>query len=579
MRLFDLYVRFIRRPLAGTDALLQMSLIGFFAGTITAFIIVLFRHAIEIPLYFLIPDRNPEHFETLSRIQKATLPVAGALVLGLFLYAMHIGDRKVGIAHVMDRLSNHQGYISFKSMMVQFFAGTVSIISGQSAGREGPVVHLGSACGSLMGQYMKLPNNSIRTLVACGTAAAISASFNTPIAGVIFAMEVVLMDFVITSFTPIIIASVSAAIITQSFYGSEPAFIVPEMETQSVTEIPFIILTGLAIGIASASFIQLIKVYMRYSHRNIVLRIAVAGLLTGAVAIFYPQIMGVGYDTVNQVIANEIALGVLVSVAIAKLLVTAIAVGLGMPSGLVGPTLFIGATLGGACGIIANMAWPDTPSSTGFYAMIGMASMMGACLQAPFSALLALLELTQNPNIILPAMLTIVVSSTISAELFKQKSVFLTVLQSQGLSFRNDPVFNALQRVGVGAVMERNQKRANRLLSLSAAEELLTTEPKWIIVEIDGRPASLLPAVDLARHVLEFNGGDPEQEIDLMTIPAQRKDIRSIYFQATLKEAVDRFQETGAEALYVERTSAPMIKTVLGVLTRQDIDSYYQYKK
>ncbi|PID44585.1 MAG: chloride channel protein [Gammaproteobacteria bacterium] len=579
MRLFDLYVRFIRRPLAGSDALLQMSLIGLFAGTITGAIIVLFRHAIEIPLYYLIPDQHPEHFETLSRFQQATLPIAGALVIGLFLYAMHISIRKVGVVHVLDRVNNHQGYISFKSLMVQFATGVLTLVSGQSAGREGPVVHLGSACGSLLGQYMKLPNNSIRTLIACGTAAAISASFNTPIAGVIFAMEVVMMDFAIASFTPVIVASVSAAIITQTVYGSEPAFIVPQFALNSLSEIPFVILTGLVIGMASALFVYLIKAHMRYSHRNIILRIMVAGLVTGAAAFFYPQIMGIGYDTVNQVITNEIALSVLVSVAVVKLLVTAISIGLGMPSGIIGPILFIGATIGGACGMVTHLIWPGIPSSIGFYAMIGMASMMGACLHAPLSALLTLLELTQNPNIILPAMLTIVVSGIISEGIFRQKSVFLTMLEAQGLNFRNDPVINALQRVSVGAVMERNQKRANKVISFSDAEKLLAAEPEWIVIEVDGTPKSLLPAADLVRYMLEPDNADPEQEIDLLDIPAQRKEIHSIYFQATLKEALDRFHETGAEALYVERTTAPLITTVLGIITRQDIDRYYHYKK
>ncbi len=576
--MFDFYIKFIRRPLSGTDALVQISALGLLVGVVTGLVILLFRQAIEQPLLHFLPDGTAEGFESLPLEYRFALPLAGSLILGVFLYFMNIAIRKVGVSYVIDRLNNHQGYISFKSLVVQFFTGVVSILSGQSAGREGPAVHLGSACGSLLGQYMRLPNNSIRTLVACGAAAAISASFNTPVAGVIFAMEVVMMEFTITSFTPIIVASVSAAIICQTVYGNEPAFNVHQLSLESLAEIPFILVTGVVIGTASALFVQLIKRYARYADKSIILRLAIAGLITGVVAMLYPEIMGVGYDTVNRVILGELGLQLLLGIAAAKLFVTAISVGLGMPSGLIGPTLFIGATLGGACGIATHAIWPEASSSPGLYVLLGMAAMMGACLQAPLSALLALLELTYNPHMLLPALLAIVVASLISSELFGQKPLFISILQAQGLNLRNDPISNALRRVSVGAVMERSLKRCNKFLSLEEALSLLKSEPKWLVVEVDGTPASLLPAADLARYVVELDKEDTSQSIDLLAIPAQRRQVQSLHFQATLREALDRFEETGAEALYVERTSAPTIKTILGVLTQEDINNYYHYK-
>lgn len=576
--MFEFYVKFLRRPLSGTDALVQISGLGLLVGIITGGVILLFRQAIEQPLLHLLPSQTAEGFESLPVEIRFALPLAGALVLGIFLHFMNIGVRKVGVSYVIDRLNNHQGYISLKSLLVQFFCGVTTILSGQSAGREGPAVHLGSACGSLLGQYMRLPNNSIRTLVACGAAAAISASFNTPVAGVIFAMEVVMMEFTITSFTPVIVASVSAAIICQTVYGNAPAFSVGQISLDTLSEIPFILLTGAVVGIAASLFVQLIKRYSRFSDRSIIVRLSIAGLVTGLVAMLYPEIMGVGYDTVNTVVEGKLGLQLLLGVAAAKLFVTAISVGLGVPSGLIGPTLFIGATLGGACGILTHLLWPEASSSNSLYVLLGMAAMMGACLQAPLSALLALIELTYNPHIILPALLAIVVASLIASELFGQKSLFVSILQSQGLSLRNDPISNALRRVSVGAVMERSLKRCKKFLTLEEATSLLKNQPKWLIVEIDEKPASLLPAADLARQLVELNKEDKEQTIDLLAIPAQRKQIQSIYFQATLREALDRFEETGAEALYVERTSAPMITTLLGVLTREDINNYYHYK-
>ncbi|UZE95858.1 chloride channel protein [Alkalimarinus alittae] len=587
-KLKDANIRMFRHQLASADALPQLAFLGLISGTLAAVVIVIFRFAIEWPLSYFLPDQNPENFEGLHWLTRGALPLSGAIIIGLFWYKLQISQRKIGIAYVMERLGYHQGYITFKSALIQFFAGIVTMGTGHSAGREGPAVHLGAAFASLLGQKMKLPNNSIRTLVGCGTAAAISASFDTPVAGVIFAMEVVMMEYTIAGFTPVILASVSAAIISQSVYGSSYAFVVPQLEMSSLMDVPFVVAMGVVLGTLSAIFVRNLQYFMRFQSRPIFLRILAGGVLTALAAMVFPEIMGIGYDTVNQTILGELSLGLLCAVALVKLFVTATSVGLGMPSGIIGPTLFIGATAGGAMGVLGAFIAPESASSTGFYAMLGMGAMMGAVLQAPLAALMALLELTHNPNIILPGMLIIIVSSMVASEVFKQRSVFLTILKQQGLDYHNEPVIQALRRVSVGSIMERNIHRSNRLIDLEKAKEILVHEPKWIIIDKNKKPISALPTADLARHIEENNQRfkeaevDPSAEkvmIDLLEIPAQRRDIAPLYYQATLQEAMDRFSESSAEALLVEKTSAPMIKTVLGIITRADIDSYYQYKR
>lgn len=587
-RFIEDYFQPFRRQLAGVDALPQLALLGLLSGALTACVILLFRYATEWPLAYFLPNHDAENFEGLDWLVRSVLPLSGAIAIGLLWYKLQINQRKTGIAYVMERLGYHQGYITFKSALTQFFAGVLTIGTGQSAGREGPAVHLGAACSSLLGQYMQLPNNSIRTLVGCGTAAAISASFNTPIAGVIFAMEVVMMEYTIAGFTPVILASVTAAIISQSVYGDAPAFMVPQLEMTSLLEVPYVVAMGIVLGIASAAFVYTLQYFMRFKGHPIFFRILAGGALTAVAAIAFPQIMGIGYDTVNQTMLGQFSLSLLCAIAAVKLFVTAAAVGLGMPSGLVGPTLFIGATAGGAMGMLGALMIPDSASSTGFYAMLGMGAMMGAVLQAPLAALMALLELTHNPNIILPGMLIITVSSMVASEVFAQRSVFLTILKEQGLDYHNEPVTQALRRVSVGAIMERSIHRSSRLVSFDKAKEILSLEPKWIIIDKDNKPTSALPTVDLARYLEEHGQrfaaaeAEPTAEkvmIDLLDIPAQRKDITPLYYQATLQEALDRFNESSVEALYVQRTSAPMIKTVLGIITRADIENYYQYKR
>ncbi|WP_417546587.1 chloride channel protein [Marinobacter sp.] len=578
------------RRMSGVDSLPQLAVLGLLSGLVTGGVILIFRLAIEWPLGYFLPGDGSEAFpseafENLDILIRGVLPFAGALGLGFFLHRLATHDRKVGVVHVMERLNYHQGYITAKSAFIQFIVGVTTVVTGQSAGREGPAVHLGAAFSSLMGQWMRLPNNSIRTLVACGCAAAISASFNTPIAGVIFAMEVVMMEYTIAGFTPIILASVSAAFVTQSVYGSEPAFSVPALTMNSPLEIPWILAIAVIIGISAALFIHLVDSMGRFHHRPILLRVIIAGALMVPVAVMVPQTMGIGYDTVNETINGELGLWLLISVGIAKLLITALTVGLGMPSSIIGPTLFMGATIGGAMGLVGAEIMPDHASSVGFYAMLGMGAMMGAVLQAPLAALMALMELTRNPHIILPGMLIITTSSLITSEAFGKRSLFLTVLKSQGLSYQSSPVIQALRRVSVAAIMDKSILRIDRHLTIEEARKALTAEPKWLVVEGSNGPTSLLPAVDLARYLEDSEkvASDEEAEtpesIDLMDIPANRRDIAPVQYQATLEEALHEFETTSAEALYVQRHVAPMIQRIYGVVLKSDIESYYQYRR
>ena len=574
-----------RRRLSGVDALPQLAVLGLLSGLITGGVILVFRLAIEWPLEYFLPGDGSESFEELDLLTRGLLPLSGALILGFILHRLAVQDRKVGIVHVMERLNYHQGYIPFRSAVVQFFAGVATVVSGQSAGREGPAVHLGAAFSSLMGQWMRLPNNSIRTLVACGCAAAISASFNTPISGVIFAMEVVMMEYTIAGFTPIILAAVSAAIVTQAVYGSEPAFNVPALTMNSLLEIPWVLVIAIIIGIAAAVFIHVVEVMGRHQNRPVMLRIALAGLLMVPFAILMPETMGIGYDTVNETINGQLGFWLLLGIGVSKLLITSLSIGLGMPSGVIGPTLFMGATLGGAMGLIGAQILPEQASSVGLYAMLGMGAMMGAVLQAPLAALMALMELTRNPNIILPGMLIITTSSLVTSEAFGKKSLFLTILKSQGLSYQNSPITQALRRVSVGAIMDRSILRTERHLTIEEAQRVLKSEPKWLIVEGSNGPTALLPAVDLARYLedterpkAEDESGEPEA-VDLMNIPANRRDVAPVQYQATLEEALNEFDTTNAEALYVQRHVAPMIQRVYGVVLKSDIESHYQYRR
>lgn len=556
------------------EALPQLSMLAIPVGLLSGAIIIVFRTLVENAQAVLLPGGNIENYEALAPLMRVLLPTAGGLLIGLLLQSLNKGCREVGIIHVMERLAYHQGKLPLRNALAQFLGAGLSIVSGHSVGREGPSVHLGAASGSQLGQWLRLPNNSNRTLVACGIAAAIAASFNTPLAGVIFAMEVIMMEYSLVSFAPVILAAVTATTLSQSVYGPMPAFSIPNLHIGSLLELPYVILMGGILGTLAALFIYLLQRFTGLLGTwPVWLRCTLAGLLVGVIAIAVPQVMGIGYDTVNQALLGQLGVLLLMSIVLGKLVATAAGLGLGLPGGLIGPTFVIGATAGGAMGIIADNWLPGDIASPAFYAMIGMGTMMGATLQAPLAALTAMLELTANPNIILPGMLALITGCLVSRELFGRESVYVELLRTRGLDYRDNPLTQTLRRIGVASIMDRKFETLPAQTVRNAAKAGLAGEPRWILVTVGNRPATLLPAADLARYLLEHQD---VESINLDEIPAQRREIAAIEFQATLQEALALLDSARTEALYVTRRTIPGIDRVVGIVTRHDIERSYR---
>ncbi len=556
------------------DALPQLSMLAIPVGLLSGGVIILFRILVESSQGLLLNGGDIESYETLAPLLRLLLPLSGGLLIGLIWQYLKDSTREVGIIHVMERLDYHQGRLPLRNALAQFVGAGLSIISGHSVGREGPSVHLGATSGSQLGRWLRLPNNSKRTLVACGIAAAIAASFNTPLAGVIFAMEVVLMEYSLVSFGPVIMAAVTATTLTRAVYGSMPAFTVPNMQLGSLLELPYVILMGVVLGTLAALFIFLLQRFTGLLSRwPVWSRCTLAGLTVGLIAMIVPEVMGIGYDTVNQALLGNLGLVLLAGIALAKLIATAAGLGLGLPGGLIGPTLVIGAAAGGAMGIMADNWLPGDIASPAFYAMIGMVTMMGATLQAPLAALTAMLELTANPNIILPGMLALITGGLVCKEIFGKESVYIELMRTRGLDYRHNPLSQTLRRIGVASIMERHIETLPLEVDRKTAIEALSREPIWILVTGDNQPVELMPAADLARFLQDRESGET---IDLATIPAERHEIESVDFQATLLEALNLLNSSDAEALYVIRRTIPGIERVYGVLTRKDIENSYR---
>jgi len=582
------HIEKFRDQLAGVDSLPQLTILGLLTGIVAGVVIVFFRWFIEIPLGLLLPD-NFENFEAITPFWHFILPLTGALVLGSILQFADKRHHATGVAHVIDRLQNHQGRLPLGNVSLQFWGGIASLLTGQSVGREGPAVHLGAGSGSLLGQWLKLPSNSLRPLAGCGVAAAIAACFNTPMAGVIFAMEVVVMEYSISGFIPVILAAVAGTTISHLAFGNIINFASLHKDMGDLLELPFLIIAGFFIAFLAAAYIRLQCLWTRLSlDRPILLRFAIAGLITGCGAYFFPEVLGVGYDTIERALDGQMGFWLLIGIVLIKLCVTSVALGVGIPGGVIGPLLFIGACAGGAIGIIANWVMPESSSAIGFYVILGMGAMMGATLNAPLASMIAIIELTYNPGIIFPCMLMVVIACLTTRWAFRCDGLFEALLKIQD-KFRTPEIAEQLlSKTGVRQLLDRHIKLCGNTLSYTEATAILNNRPHWLVLN---NKTQLLSASDLAAQIAmhqqlhsntsTMNGDsstntlDPALEritINVLDIPARRLDLIEVAPEANLFEALTAMNNAQVEAAYI--TTQP--DTVIGIITREKINNYYR---
>ena len=563
----------LRLQTARPDALIQLSILGLIVGLVTGITIVAFLYVIDTGLRYLLPSNDVENFEGLSLTARFIFPVIGAVLLALVFKWAAKDDPIVGVVNVLERLQFHEGYMKVRSFILQFIGASIALISGQSMGREGPAIHLGSSVGSLLGQSMGLPNNAIRTLLACGSAAAIGAAFNTPLAGVIFAMEIIIVEYTLASFIPIMIAAVAASGIAHIAYGNEPILKIDELAHISSIEIPFIILLGVLVGIASTIFsITIRHIGQAVKNANLSLRFIAAGIFTGLVAILIPQVLGLGYDTISNAVLGQYSIALLFAIMVCKLITTAVSVGCGLPAGLISPSLVIGSVGGALMGTILHQ-WFDIPQeNNSLYALIGMSAMMGACLQAPLAALTAVFEVSASHNIIWPSMLAIVIAQLISRQLFKQPPIFDLLLQIRGLDARDNPIVQSLHRTGVAKVMNQDYVCLERTVETNHAIEEMKNNPQWIIVTENKTPIALLRGIDLTHHIEKESESD---KLDLMEIPAKRYELANIDIRATMAKAQQIFTQEHPEALCVTHWDRNAPRYIYGVLTKEQFENSF----
>jgi chloride channel protein, CIC family len=341
-------------------------------------------------------------------------PAVGGLLIGLFVRYVLPGRLPQGVPQVMEAAALKNGRMPLRDGIAAAVVSAASLGCGASVGREGPIVHLGATFGSFVARHLHLSPSLAKTLLGCGVAAAIASAFNAPIAGVIFALEVVIGHYGVGAFSPVVISSVIGTVITRIHIGPDPAFILPPQQVVSFLELPAFVLLGLVSAVASIAMLRSIAL-VQASHERLKVplwvRPMLAGGAVGVMALWLPEVLGVGYEATDRVLSNQYGLQLVLILAIAKAAATALCLGSNFGGGIFSPALVLGAMVGAAFGMIAYALFPELGSNPSVYALLGMGAVAACILGAPISTVIMVFELTTDYGVAFAVMICVAVAS------------------------------------------------------------------------------------------------------------------------------------------------------------------------
>jgi len=504
------------------------------------------------------------------------IPVIGGLLVGPLVSFLAPETRGTGVPEVIEAVSIREGAIRHRTTFFKTLSSAISIGTGASVGREGPIVHIGSSVGSSIAQLLKLRPEWRRVFLACGAASGIAATFNAPMAGVLFAIEIILTDFEVSYLSHIVISAVTATVISHHFLGNLPAFNIPQYEMISYWEILLYLILGILAGIISIVFIKLISGVEDAFDKvrtPVYIRPAIGGFLVGIIAITCPNVLGVGYQSVNLVLTADIALKSMILIIILKLIATSLSVGAGFSGGIFAPSLFLGAMLGGIFGVVSSSFFPDIVAPFQAYGLIGMGAVVSGTTLAPITAILTIFELTYNYNIILPLM-TSCIASLVIVQKFYGHSIYETKLLKKGISIVRGHDVNILRAMIITDHMNtqyESLKETARLknIILSAQESYY---PHFLVMNDKDELVGMLTMRDLKNCLPEIE--DLSELIvaaDIMT-----KNIYCITQDDNLATAFEIFEGKQISTLPVVDVNNP--KRVVGVLKKSDLILAYNQK-
>ncbi|HEY64667.1 MAG TPA: CBS domain-containing protein [Caldilineae bacterium] len=569
------FSRLFQRVRGRIDLQTITALMGFaiIIGVVTGLVAVVFIKLIGWVTQFSFEQGLPQLLASLGSAWIVLVPVIGALISGPMIAYWAIEAKGHGVPEVMQAIITRGGRIRPRVAVVKSLASAVCIGTGGSAGREGPIVQVGSALGSTVAQLFRLGRERTVTLVACGAAAGIAATFNAPIAGVIFAMEVILGEFTTHYFGTVVVAAVAASVVSRHFLGDNPAFIMPAYSLVSAWELPLYAVLGVLAAVVGWAFVEVLyfleDTFDSWRFPD-ALKPAVGAVPVGLIALAYPQALGTGLPVIEQALVGGLPWTLLLVLVFAKLIATSFTLGSGNSGGIFSPSLFMGAMLGGAFGYGVHSLFPTVTAGVGAYALVGMASVFAAAAHAPLTAFLIVFEMSGDYRMILPLMVTVGLS-TILSQYMRPYSIYTLKLVKRGIPLERDRDVDLMRNVTVGEVMTQNPDVVRTDMSLRELIDVFnrTRHHGFPVLDHEGRLFGVVTIQDLERAMAAGS-------IEGRTVAdiAQR-DVTVVYPDDPLSKALLYMSEQNFGRIPVVDPQDPT--RLVGLLRRENIVRAYRH--
>jgi CIC family chloride channel protein len=502
------------------------------------------------------------------------VPVIGGLIYGPLVDFFAPEARGHGVPEVMLAVAQRGGRIRPQVAVVKALASALCIGSGGSVGREGPIVQVGSALGSTIGQILHMPSTRLRLLLACGAAGGISATFNAPIAGVLFALELILRDFEAQAFGVVVLASVAANVVGRAAFGSAAFLVLPSFTMASVWELALYAGLGLLAALVGVAFIRILYALEDVSDSLWSgpewLRPVVGGLALGLLILALPEMYGVGYPVLEHAVRGDYGVPFLVLLVGAKIVATSLTIAIGGSGGVFAPSLFMGAALGMAYGQALHIVLPGIAHSAGAYGLVGMGAVFAAASRAPITSLLIIFEMTGDYQVILPLMFAIALAVPLS-HLLSEDTIYTAKLRRRGIDVSGAQQINPMTTLMVRDAMQPVRHALTRSLPVQEAVDQMARDGHEALAVVDEK--GHYRGVITARRLEEaLEGGDVDAAVGTLT-----EDGPTLAADQNLEEAVRALSWTDGAGLPVLTADGAR---PIGWLTHRDVlRTYNRYRE
>ncbi len=551
-----------------------MTILALITGLGGGFGAVGFRHLIDFfqTISYGSPGDLVDILKSTPWYLRIAIPALGGLIVGPVVYFLAREAKGHGVPEVMEAVTLRSGLIRKRIVFIKTLVSGICIATGGAVGREGPIVQIGSALGSSIGQLLRVSGDRIRTLVGCGAAAGLAAPFNAPIAGTMFALEIILGDFGLATFSPIVISSVVATAVSRHFLGNSPAFIVPAYQLISAWEFPIYAVLGVFCAVVGVGFVILLYRFEdMFEHLKFpeYLKAALGGVILGTAGLVFPQVLGVGYETIDLSLMMELSWWIMLVLIPCKIAATSITIGSGGSGGIFAPSLFIGAMTGGFLGTMAHALFPSVTASSGAYSIVGMGAVVSATTHGPLTAILMLFEMTGNYKIILPLMMACIIGNLVARQLLRE-SIYTMKLERRGVNIRGGKEVNVLRSMTVKDVMNPRAETVHENMHFGELVQKIATSKynSFPVLNEEDQLTGILSFIDY--HDASFDENLKELVVakDLATT-----DVVTVTVDENLYDAFGKISSRDFSILPV--VSPDDRSRLLGVLSRRDIIGAY----